>query len=108
IQSRSIPPAFAEETVRSIAIRNDGSNVVGGKFNSVSGFPVGSIARVHGDTPGAPLLLVQPASQTLAAGRKARLFVTGTYAPETEHQWTFNGVSLDGATNPVLELPNIK
>lgn len=53
-----------------------------------------------------PTLLVQPTSQTLSAGRPARLDVLVAGDSPLHYQWRKDGTNLPGASLPALELSN--
>ncbi|HXI51135.1 MAG TPA: hypothetical protein VNH84_06510, partial [Candidatus Saccharimonadales bacterium] len=94
--------------LNALAIRDDGSTVIGGNFSSVSGFPRGAVAQLHGDPPAPPVITTQPVSQTVAEGRGVSLFVSGAYSSATEHQWQLAGTNLPGAIHPALELRDVR
>jgi uncharacterized delta-60 repeat protein len=95
-------------SLNALAIRDDGSTVIGGNFSSVSGFPRGAVAQLHGDPPAPPVITTQPVSQTVAEGRGVSLFVSGAYSSATEHQWQLAGTNLPGAIHPALELRDVR
>lgn len=53
----------------------------------------------------APVIAVQPVSQTIATGSTAAFNVTATGVPTPTYQWKFNGADISGATGPRLVLP---
>lgn len=56
---------------------------------------------------GAPVILVQPVSQTLAFSKNASFHVTAVGTQPLAYQWRRNGVNIAGATNATLTLNNI-
>ena len=59
------------------------------------------------DTPGAPVILLQPYSQTVYAGDTVTLSVLADEPPHT-YQWFRNGEPMEGATQDVLQLVDIQ
>jgi hypothetical protein len=59
-------------------------------------------------TPVAPVVMTQPASQTVLAGGTAAFSVTTTGTGPLSYQWSVNGTNIDGATNITLTLPNVQ
>ena len=57
--------------------------------------------------PRPPVIGLQPASQTVAAGLSANFTVAATGTPPLSYQWRFNGADIPGATNAVLTLNNL-
>ncbi len=55
-----------------------------------------------------PVLIAEPADQTLVAFNDARLFVTATGDGPLAYQWRHNGVNIAGATNATLILANLQ
>lgn len=55
----------------------------------------------------APVIVTQPASQTLVIGRPATFTVTATGTPAPAYQWRRNGVDLPGATGASYHLPRV-
>ncbi|MCL5095986.1 MAG: immunoglobulin domain-containing protein [Candidatus Omnitrophica bacterium] len=51
-----------------------------------------------------PLILNQPSSQTVLRGGPMKMSVLVEGSPPYRYQWQFNGIDLDGATNPALTL----
>ncbi len=56
----------------------------------------------------APLIVSQPASQTVAVGGSAAFSVTATGTAPLSYQWRFNGTNIAGATNTSLSLGNVQ
>lgn len=59
------------------------------------------------DVTGPLTIISQPDSTTVQPGADVRLFVGAAGTPPIRYQWTLNGVSLRGETNPVLFLPKV-
>jgi Immunoglobulin domain/Immunoglobulin I-set domain len=59
---------------------------------------------VLSSTPVAPVLIVQPQSNTVDEGQFAFLYVTANGPGSLTYQWQLNGVNLEGATYPYLWL----
>jgi len=55
-----------------------------------------------------PLIITQPANQTMVVGGTANFSVTAIGTPPLSYQWNFNGTNLAGATNPTLTLTNVQ
>jgi len=55
-----------------------------------------------------PLIVGQPASQTVALGTNLTLSVQALSCINASYQWQFNDVNLPGATNAVLTLANVQ
>jgi sugar lactone lactonase YvrE len=64
----------------------------------------GTILRGRPDANEAPTLIVQPQSQTVAAGGRAIFAVSATGAPLPDFQWMKDGVALAGATKAALHI----
>jgi hypothetical protein len=58
--------------------------------------------------PSAPVIIVQPASQTAILGDSPSLSVLALGTAPLTYQWQFNGTNLSGATSAVLTLPNVQ
>ncbi len=67
------------------------------------GFTTGNIADLS-VIAGAPILLTQPASQTINPGGSALFSVSVTGATPLAYQWRFNGTDIPGATASALIL----
>jgi hypothetical protein len=55
-----------------------------------------------------PIITLQPADQTVLAGRTASFGVQATDALPRSYQWRHNGTNLAGATNTTLTLPDVQ
>jgi len=55
-----------------------------------------------------PAITAQPASVTATAGTGVTLTVTATGEGPLSYQWRRNGVPIDGATSPTLEIPSLQ
>lgn len=63
----------------------------------------------EGWTPAmAPLILSQPASITINKGQTAKFLLKVTSIPEASYQWFRDGKLIEGATNTVLKIDNVK
>ncbi|MEI2722569.1 MAG: choice-of-anchor tandem repeat GloVer-containing protein [Verrucomicrobiota bacterium] len=56
----------------------------------------------------APVVIVQPQSQTNNAGTTATFSVSVTGAPPLSYQWRKDGVNISGATSSTLTISNVK
>ena len=56
----------------------------------------------------APVITVQPVSQTVVGGTTAMFSVSASGATPLSYQWLTNGTILPGATNSILLLPNLQ
>jgi len=66
-------------------------------------------AGISGKCPlGAPVIISQPTNQTVVAGYTASFSVMASGALPLSYQWQFNGTNIDGATNSILALTNVK
>ncbi len=65
-------------------------------------FDRGTILLGRPDANEAPALIIQPQSQTVAAGGRVTLAVSATGAPIPNFQWMKDGVALNGATDAAL------
>jgi hypothetical protein len=59
-------------------------------------------------TPTPPIILTQPANQTMTVGGTANFSTTATGSLPLSYQWNFNGTNIVGATNTVLTLTNVQ
>jgi hypothetical protein len=57
---------------------------------------------------GAPVILFQPANQTVPVGHNADFIVRAGGNASMAYQWSFQGLSLGGATNSILTLPDVQ
>ncbi|HEV2695324.1 MAG TPA: immunoglobulin domain-containing protein [Verrucomicrobiae bacterium] len=55
----------------------------------------------------APAITAQPTNLTVTVNNTAVFSVTATGAQPLIYQWSFNGTNISGATNAVLNLPNV-
>jgi hypothetical protein len=55
----------------------------------------------------APVITMQPASQTVLGGGSVALSVTAIGVPAPAYQWKLNGADIPGATNATLALNNV-
>lgn len=66
-----------------------------------------AVARIFGTIPPPPVIVQQPASQTVLAGTNVTLSIVATGAPPVLYQWRKNGKALTGATNDTLTLEDV-
>jgi len=85
--------------------RRIGSDYGDDPINWVAVAPIAGRALLGGV---APQIIAAPISQPgfLTQGLTFNVAATGT--PPLHYQWRFNGVNLDGATNPILVLTNLR
>jgi subtilisin family serine protease len=62
--------------------------------------------RVLAEGTQAPVIVLQPKSQSVAAGQRVTLTVGARGAEPLSYQWRFNGQDLPGANDPILGLAN--
>ncbi len=105
----------------------DGGNITGSTttnltINNVSSTEVGTYSVIVTNfagvavssnalltiTPSAPVIIMQPASQTAVVGETAVFTVTAIGTTPFIYQWSFNGTNLGDATNAALTLANIQ
>jgi uncharacterized delta-60 repeat protein len=98
--------AGANSDVFSVAAQPDDEVLIGGPFTAVNGTPAFYVARLYGDLPGAPLILLQPQSQTVIAGGSTTLSVTASGIAPLSYQWRFNGTNLSAATASAYTISN--
>lgn len=79
------------------------------RFSSEGGTPRGYVDEVS-FTPEAtaPIIDVQPISQSQVPGINANFSVTAVGTPPLSYQWQFNGTNLPGATNLSLTITNVQ
>src|ERR1700678_167240 len=71
--------------------------LLGGVWGCAGGF--------EGAKPQAPLIITQPANQTVTAGQTATFSVTATGTGPLTYQWFVNGVAISGATSSTYTTP---
>lgn len=62
---------------------------------------------ISSGTPGAPVITVQPYSQSAAYGTNVTFAVAAVGSPTMTYQWTLTGRAIPSATNPSLTLTNV-
>ena len=65
-------------------------------------------AGSQGKCTGAPIIVLQPADQTVYVSANVNFTVAATGASPLTYQWLFNGTALVGQTNAVLLLPDVQ
>ena len=75
--------------------------------NSV-GSVTSSIAPLQVFVPTAPIITNQPQSRVVQVGSSPSMSVGVMGTPVLRYQWLRNGAAIPGATNPVLNFPNIQ
>jgi hypothetical protein len=80
-----------------------------GAVANLGNLPFGAygLVALNPATPGAPSVVIPPASQTLMAGGNAAFSVTGRGTPAPEIQWYFGGAACPGATHSTLAFTNV-
>ena len=78
----------------------------GGGYALQGGFG-GAVANVV-QAPGAPTILAQPVSQTVAPGGNVVLSVNAAGDSPITYQWLFDGANIAGATNCTLTLSGVQ
>jgi len=63
--------------------------------------------RLSRGTSAPPLIVSEPADQSVASGGNATFSVLADGAPPLSYQWQLNGLDIAGATTPVLLLTNV-
>ena len=101
--------AAVNGTVQALAIQADGKVIVGGEF-SITGGVQKNIARLNvgGGGSAAPVIAIQPASQTAPVGANVLLLVAASSDTQVGYQWQKDGVSLTGQTSATLLLNNVQ
>jgi hypothetical protein len=84
-------------------------NTNNGTAAALGGLPFGSraLAAASAANPGAPSVVIPPASQSAMAGASVTFSVTGAGTPPPQAQWYFGGAADPGATNVTLTLPSV-
>ncbi len=72
-------------------------------FASVNSFTLATIS-----SPSAPMITLQPSSQTNIVGANVSFAVTATGTAPLTYQWSFNGTNIAGATLPQLTLKKVQ
>jgi hypothetical protein len=76
--------------------------VITNKFGTTTS----TVAQVTVDS--APLILIQPVSQTAILGSNVTFFVTAMSVPTVHYQWYRQTNAISGATNAILTLTNVQ
>jgi len=76
----------------------------------VLGFPAGTGYRILNPTSGesVPVIVRNPASQTVGPGAPVNLSVVATSATKITYQWYFQGVPIHGATASALAIAHVQ
>ncbi|MDR0352136.1 MAG: hypothetical protein LBI02_01845, partial [Opitutaceae bacterium] len=77
------------------------------RLNDLAGVPLDS-APLTLAVLGPPIILEQPASQTVAGATTARLAVSATSVSPLAYQWFRDGAEIPGATDAALDLPDVQ
>ncbi len=111
--------AIAAGALHSLALRTDGTLVAWGDntysqttvnptltgFIAIAGGGLHSLA-IRGD--GFPVILMQPASQSVITTKNASFQVIAVGALPLGYQWQFNGTNISGATASTLTVRNVQ
>ncbi|HEX2854974.1 MAG TPA: immunoglobulin domain-containing protein [Opitutaceae bacterium] len=103
------PVAGATNSTLSINVRlsSAGSYFVA-VTNAGGTTPSAAATLAVSDVPTAPVIVVQPAPQTVSPGDTARFNVMATGTATLTYQWRKNGVAVPGATSALLTLVNVQ
>ena len=69
--------------------------------------PTGRALSVSTDTPTAPVITVQPITQTVTEGASVTLIANASGSPSPTWQWKKNGVDISGATSRSLAFASV-
>src|SRR2546429_6265142 len=72
-----------------------GGSLLGGCSGTTSG----------GSNPTAPVIVTQPANQTVSVGQAAAFTVAATGTPPLSYQWQKDGTTIGGATSSSYTIP---
>ncbi len=108
LDSTFAPVSGPDGPVQSINLIQDGRIVITGDFTNYDGQPRGHVAILQGGPLSAPVIDVQPQSQTLSAGQTLSLQVAARALPVPSYQWFFNNTPIQDSTNPILVLKNAR
>ncbi len=97
-------PLAADGIGRSLQ-RLDATQYGNDPINWTDGAPTPAEANTSG---AAPVIVTQPADQTIVAGLPATFTVAATGDEPLTYQWRFNGSNLPGETNAMLLLPAVQ
>jgi hypothetical protein len=84
-------------------------NTNNGMATALGSLPFGAsgLAALLPATPGAPVIVNPPVSQTVMAGDAVTFSVTGRGTPAPQSQWYFEEAESPDATNSTLTFPNV-
>jgi hypothetical protein len=85
--------------------RNLGVVISGAVLLGLLGGAWGCAGGFEGAKPQPPLIITQPANQTVTAGQTATFSVTATGTGPLTYQWFVNGVAISGATSSSYTTP---
>ena len=118
---REIAPNGAVSTIAGMAGVGGTADGMGSaaRFNFPTGIAVDGAGNVYvadtdndivrvGFFPAAPVITMQPQSQTVTAGSNVQFSATASGRPAPAYQWNFNGAALAGATSSSLTLSNVQ
>ena len=85
---------------------SDTGQMSGGDYALQAGF--GGVVATVVQAPGAPMILAQPVSQTVAPGGDVVLSVNAAGEAPITYQWQFDGADIAGATSNALTLSGVQ
>ena len=95
----------ASYTTPALTTANSGAIYTVAVTNSAGAVTSGSATLTVTPAPSAPVITVQPVSQTVQSGQTATFAVTATGSPAPTYQWLLNGSQIGGATNASYTTP---
>jgi uncharacterized delta-60 repeat protein len=92
-----------------LELKEDGNVLIAGDFTDYNGVPRPGLAQVRGGDPEPrpPVIVLQPQSQEFEAGKPIRLQADANSFEPMEFQWFRNGIRVENAVGPTLEIRNI-
>ena len=98
------PGDGANNDVRAILPRDDGTIFLGGLFDQYQGAAVDAVVAIA-STPVATTFLRAPQPLTVNLGSTVRFVTSAAGVGTLSYQWSKDGVAIPGATNATLTLP---